>query len=136
MTDPSNPYKPPDSSNIASPEVQQSPPENLGLSERGIGVFALLGSSVFIYLGILRPLLSAMNREPTVTIGSTSAVIAPMVFCLGVTYTILGGNAERYLGPRNRPSALGWVFYVGTFAIGIGVYQAVRYIIRQYGYNI
>lgn len=136
MTNPINLYAPPDSSNIASPDIQPSPPEKLGLSERGIGVFALSGSSVFIYLGIIRPLLSVFNREPTVTIGSTSAVIAPMVFCLGVTYTILGGNAERYSGPRNRPSTLGWVFYVSTFVIGICVYQAVRYIIRQHCYNI
>ena len=122
--------------NSPASEDDLPPPENLGLSERSIGVFALVGSLVFIYLGMVSPIWDAMNGAPTVTISTSSAIFAPMVLALGITYTILGENSERYLGRRDRPSIGGWVFYILTFVLGLIGYQVVRAVIRGYGYDV
>ncbi len=128
-----DPYRPPNTEDV---EDDPSPTDDLGMSERGIGVIALIASGVFIYLGYVSPLYDAISRAPSVKISMTCAGMAPMVLGLGLTYAILGDRAERYLGSRHSPSMGGRVFYLALFIIGIAGYFTLREMIRSYGYNV
>lgn len=104
--------------------------------ERAIGILALLGSFVFIYLGIYKPISDAANHEPTISFSMKAAIIAPLVFALGLVYTIFGPLTAGILGPRNRPSFLGWAFYIFFFILGFFVYSWVNSVVKGYGYDV
>ena len=117
------------------PTPPKRPDVNQGMSERGFGVFAIVGGCVLIYLGIVSPILSAMHHEDEVSISMLLAGIGPLSLIIGLVYTILGDSTAKYLGPRQCPSALGYVFYFVLFIIGTVVYLGVRSVVRSYGYD-
>jgi multisubunit Na+/H+ antiporter MnhB subunit len=110
-------------------------PLNKGIPERGIGILCLIGSLVFIYLGIYQPISDAAHHEPTVSLSMKAAIIAPLVFALGITFTVLGDKTTKYLGPRNQLSKLGWAFFIFFTILGILVYWWVQTIVKSYGYS-
>jgi threonine/homoserine/homoserine lactone efflux protein len=105
------------------------------LPERGVGILAIVAGAVFAYIGIVSPLVSAARHEEKVTFILEAAVIAPLALALGVLYTVLGDTAAKYLGPRQRPSRLGWVFYLFFTAIGVLAYLWLKSRLRAYGYE-
>ena len=109
---------------------------NKPLSERGIGVLALIGCGVLSYLSIVAPLLAASRHEESVTFSMKGAVVAPVLLAIGIINIALGEQANRILGRREKPSALGWVIYVVTFGLGVLLYQWGKSKLRAYGYGV
>lgn len=107
---------------------------NKTLSERGIGVFALVGCGVLSYLSIVAPLLAASRHEESVTLSMKGAIVAPILLAIGVINVTMGDRASQILGKRQRPSALGWVIYGVTFGLGVLVYQWLKSTLRESGY--
>jgi hydrogenase-4 membrane subunit HyfE len=103
---------------------------------RGIGVLALICSSVFIYLGIYEPISDAASHKPTVSLSRKAAFIAPMVLALGIVYTVFGERAVKYLGWGVNATVLGWAFIVFFILLGIIVYFAVENVVQSYGYSV
>src|SRR5260221_5734179 len=85
------------------------------LSERGIGVFALVGCGVLTYLSIISPLVAASRHEESVSLSLKGAVVAPVLLAIGLINVLMGDRAAQILGRRQKPSALGWVIYIDTF---------------------
>jgi sterol desaturase/sphingolipid hydroxylase (fatty acid hydroxylase superfamily) len=108
---------------------------NKQLTERGIGILALVCSGVLTYLGVFQPIWDAAHHKASVSLFMKAAIVAPMVLALGLVYTILGDKAARFLGPRDRPSGLGWVFYIFFFLLGLIVYWWVKARVQSYGYS-
>ena len=81
------------------------------LSERGIGVLALIGCSVLSYLSIVSPLLAASRHEESVSPSMKGAVVVPVLFAIGIINVAMGERASQILGRRQKPSPLGWVIY-------------------------
>ena len=109
---------------------------NNNFPERGVGILALVGGFVFIYLGIYKPISDAANHEPSISVSMKAAVIAPLVLALGVVYTVFGPLTAGILGPRNRPSILGWAFYIFFTILGFLVYWWVKSVVNGYGYSL
>ena len=105
------------------------------LSERGIGILALVGGFVLSYLGFVQPIWDASHHKSNVSVFMKAAVVAPLVLALGCVYTILGDRTVRFLGSRNRPSKLGWAFYIFFFVVGVAVYWWVKRCVESYGYT-
>ena len=104
------------------------------LTERGIGILVLCCGSVMTYLGVFQPIWDAAHHKANVSVLMKAAVIAPLVLALGLVYTILGDKAARFLGSRDRPSKLGWVFYIFFFGVGVVVHWWVKTRVASYGY--
>lgn len=104
------------------------------LSERGIGVLALVGCGILTYLSIISPLVAASRHEESVSLSLKGAVVAPVLFAIGLINVVMGDRAAQILGRRQKPSALGWVIYIVTFGIGILLYQWLKIRLREYGY--
>ena len=117
------------------PKPQQSA-MNKPLSERGIGVLALVGCGVLSYLSIVAPLVAASRHEESVNFSMKGAVVAPVLLAIGVINVAMGERASRILGRRQKPSALGWVIYAVTFGLGVLLYQWLKSRLRQYGYGV
>jgi uncharacterized membrane protein YkvI len=100
-------------------EKPQQSVMNKPLSERGIGVFALIGYGALSYLSVVAPLLAESRHAESVNFSMKGAVVAPVLLAIGVINVTLGGRANRILSRREKPSALGWVIYVATFGIGV-----------------
>lgn len=109
---------------------------NKPLSERGIGILALLGCGVLSYLSIVAPLIAASRHEESVNFSMKGAIVAPVLLAIGVINVAMGERANRILGRREKPSALGWVIYVVTFGLGVLLYQWLKSRLRQYGYGL
>lgn len=109
---------------------------NKPLSERGIGVLALIGCGVLSYLSIVAPLLAAARHEESVNFSMKGAVVAPVLLAIGIINVAMGERASRILGRREKPSALGWVIYAVTFGLGVLLYQWLKSRLRQYGYGV
>ena len=105
------------------------------LSERGIGVLALVGCGVLTYLSIISPLVAASRHEESVSLSLKGAVVAPVRLAIGLINVFMGDRAAQILGRRQKPSALGWVIYIATFGIGILLYQWLKSRLREYGYG-
>ena len=106
------------------------------LSERGIGVLALVGCGILTYLSIISPLVAASRQEESVSLSLKGAVVAPVLFAIGLINVFLGDRAVQILGRRQKPSALGWVIYIATFGIGILLYQWLKGRLKEYGYGV
>jgi len=109
---------------------------NKPLSERGIGVLALVGCGVLSYLSVVAPLLAASRHAESVNFSMKGAVVAPVLLAIGVINVAMGDRASRILGKRQKPSALGWVIYAATFGLGILVYQWLKSKLRESGYGV
>jgi hypothetical protein len=105
------------------------------IPERAIGILALLGSFVLIYLGIYQPISNAANHEWTDSASTRASIIAPLVLALGLTYTVFGQHTSVILGPRSRPSVLGWAFYIFFLILGFVVDWWVQSIVESYGHS-
>lgn len=120
-------------------QTEQKPKQtimNKPLSERGIGVFALVGCGVLSYLSIVAPLLAASRHAESVNFSMKGAVVAPVLLAIGVINVAMGERANRILGRREKPSALGWVIYAVTFGLGVLLYQWLKSRLRAYGYGV
>jgi hypothetical protein len=106
------------------------------LSERGIGVLALVGCGVLTYLSIISPLVAASRHEESVTLSLNGAIVAPVLLAIGLINVLMGDRASKILGRRQKPSALGWVIYIAAFGIGILLYQWLKSRLREYGYGV
>jgi hypothetical protein len=106
------------------------------LTERGIGIFALVGCGVLSYLSIISPLVAASRHEESVSLSMKGAVVVPVLLAIGIINVTMGERASRILGRRQKPSALGWVIYIVTFGIGILLYQWLKSRLREYGYGV
>lgn len=140
MTDPFTPPAPEEPNEAAElekghNEAQADRVEDDGLSNRGIGVLALVASIFFGYKGYVSPIISAVSGEPSVSISMTFAATAPLLVGLGVTYSILGDEAEKVLGSRHAPSTGGWIFYTVFFVLGLAGYFALEALLQAMGYN-
>jgi len=103
---------------------------------RTIGVLALVFSLVLIYQGIYQPISDAASHEPTVSLWRKGAFIAPIFFAYGITYTVLGDRAIKYLGwGVNRATPLGWAFIILMIPVGILIYLQVEATVKTYGYS-
>lgn len=117
----------------------ETPPEekpaqsmmNKPLSERGIGVLALIGCGVLSYLSIVGPLVAASRHEESVNFSMKGAVVAPVLLAIGVINVAMGDRSSRILGRREKPSALGWVIYAVTFGLGVLLYQWLKSKLRH-----
>jgi len=109
---------------------------NKPLTERGIGVFALVGCAVLSYLSIVAPLLAASRHEESVTFSMKGAVVVPVLLAIGVINVAMGDRASHILGRREKPSALGWVIYAVTFGLGVLLYQWLKSRLRSNGYGV
>lgn len=109
---------------------------NKPLTERGIGVLALVGCGVLSYLSIVGPLLAASRHEESVNFSMKGAVVAPVLLAIGVINVAMGEQANRVLGRREKPSALGWVIYAVTFGLGVLLYQWLKSRLKEYGYRV
>ena len=105
------------------------------LSDRAIGVFALVGTGVIAYLSIISPLLAASRHEESVGLSLKGAVVTPVIFAIGIINVVMGEKARTIIGRRQAPSPLGWVIYIATFGIGILLYQWLKSKLRDYGYQ-
>ena len=112
-----------------------SSPSHDNFPERGVGVLALLVSPVFIYLGIYKPISDAAHHESTISMSMKAAIIAPLILALGIVYTVFGPLTAGVLGPRNRPSIIGWAFYIFFIIVGFLVYWWVKSVVTSYGYS-
>ena len=121
-----------------NPNDQQTKPSvmNRQLSERGIGVFALIGCGVLSYLSVIAPLVAASRHEESVTLSLKGAVVAPVLLAIGFINVCMGDRASKILGRRQKPSALGWVIYIVTFSLGILLYQWLKSRLRESGYGV
>ena len=106
------------------------------LSERGIGVLALVGCGVLSYLSVVTPLLAASRHEEEVSLSMKGVVGVPVLLAMGVIHVTMGDRASRILGRREKPSALGWVIYLITFGLGILLYGWLKGRLRSSGYDI
>ncbi len=106
------------------------------LTERGIGVFALVGCGVLSYLSIVSPLLAASRHGESVSLSMKGAVVVPVLLAIGIINVVMGERASQVLGRRQKPSALGWVIYIVAFGVGILLYQWLKSSLRGYGYGV
>jgi Na+-driven multidrug efflux pump len=106
------------------------------LTERGIGILALVGAGVLAYFFIAAPLLAAARHDRHIDFSMKAACFTPLLLALGVIYTIFGDSTARFLGPRHRPSALGYVFYIFFFMLGVGLYFWMKAFLRSQGYQV
>jgi hypothetical protein len=106
------------------------------LSERGIGVLALVLCGVMSYLSVVTPLLAASRHEEEVSFSMKGVVVAPMLLGIGVIHVTMGDRASSILGRREKPSALGWLIYLVTFGLGILLYGWLKGRLRSNGYDI
>jgi hypothetical protein len=79
---------------------------------RTAGIVLLIATAVDAFLGILRPIWDAAHHSASVPLMMKATLITPMIFGLGVIYSVFGQKASSILGPRDRPSKLGWVVYI------------------------
>ena len=106
------------------------------LTERGVGVLALVGCGVLSYLSIISPLLAASRHEESVSFSMKGAIVVPVLLAIGIFNVMMGERASQILGRRQKPSALGWVIYIATFGIGVLLYQWLKSKLREYGYGV
>jgi hypothetical protein len=108
---------------------------NRELSDRGLGIFALIGSGVLTYLCVIAPLLAASRHEHSISLSLKGAIVTPVIFTIGIINVIMGEKARQILGRRQMPSGLGWVIYIVAFGLGILLHQWVNIRLREYGYK-
>jgi threonine/homoserine/homoserine lactone efflux protein len=122
---------------MEAPNEQEPKPSvwDKQLSERGIGVLALVCCGVLAYLSIISPLIAASRHEERVSFSLKGAVVTPVLLTIGVIYVLMGDRTAQILGKREKPSALGWVIYIATFVLGILLYQWLKSTLRGYGYG-
>ena len=121
-----------------TPDRQQTGPSVMDrqLSDRGIGVLALVGCGILTYLSILSPLIAASHHQESVTLSLKGAVVTPVLLAIGLINVVMGDRAAAILGRRQKPSALGWVIYIATFGIGVLLYHWLKSRLRAYGYEV
>jgi len=68
---------------------------NKPLTERGIGVLALVGCGVLSHLSIVGPLRAASRHEESVNFSMKGAVVAPVLLAIGVIHVVTGEQAMR-----------------------------------------
>jgi hypothetical protein len=106
-------------------------PSHDNFPERGVGILALLGSVLFTYLGVYKPISDAGHYQPAVPLSTMAAILAPLLLALGVVYTLFGPLTAGILRPRNRPSLLGWAFYIFFITVGLLVYWWVKSVVTS-----
>ncbi|TWU48957.1 hypothetical protein Poly51_48610 [Rubripirellula tenax] len=117
-------------------ERDTDPTPNLGLSERGIGLYALFAGAALTYLGYISPISSALSGAPSVSTSMTCAGIVPLIWMIGIAYTALGDRTKVVLGYRNQPTIAGWCFYaIGFVAGGLGYWMLLVFL-RSHGYDV
>ena len=102
---------------------------------RGLVLFGV--SCALGYLSVVSPLLEASWQAPKITMHLTGAVITPMLFGISISFIIFGEKAKAVLGapPDSKPSSVGWVFYIVSWVIGLGLYFWLKMQLRAYGYS-
>jgi hypothetical protein len=104
---------------------------------RWLGFFMAIGGGVLAYLAIVSPLVAASHHEEDVSISLTGVMLAPALIILGLILLLMGNDgAGRFLGSRQRPTALGWVICIVIAGIGILLYEWLKSRLRAYGYSI
>ena len=107
------------------------------LSQRGIGAVVLVCGLALTYLSMISPLLDAARKAESVTVRFELAIIVPLALVTGLVYTLFGDRAAKVLGmlgPRRRPTALGWVFVLVLVGVGFLLFLWLNSTLRSYGY--
>jgi hypothetical protein len=104
-------------------------------SERGIGVFMVIGSGVLAYCCIISPLLAASHHEEDVSISMKGVVFVPALFTIGLALVCTGDRPSRLFGTREKPSVFAWVILSAAAGIGILLYEWLKSRLRSYGYG-
>ncbi len=104
------------------------------MKERVAGVMMLLAGAVLSYLCIYRPLESAWNGKPEVSISLKGVFLVP-VGLIGLLYLVLGPRVTAVLGTREEPKPAAYVLGIGFVALGIGLYFWLRSTLQAYGYD-
>lgn len=105
------------------------------MPSRGVGLFMLLAGSALAYVGVIAPLRALAAGAPSVRVYLSAIALGPLVLGLGLTYSLLGPTAERWLGHPQRPTRTGWVVAAVLTALGLGLYFWVRALLRGNGYE-
>ena len=105
------------------------------MPSRGVGLIMLVAGSVLAYVGVIAPLRELAAGAPSVRVYLSAIAVGPVVLGLGLTYSVLGPTAERWLGHPQRPTRAGLVVTALLTAVGLGLYLWVRALLRGSGYE-
>jgi len=98
--------------------------------ERAIGVILLIGGCITGWMGILSPLLDALNHEPYVSYNEEIAGLTGICLPMGLIYLILGPKIHTTL-TGNRV----WVLIVIIVLLAIFFGYLPDYLLSSMGYS-
>jgi hypothetical protein len=111
------------------------PPAKKRSSERGIGIFMVIGSGVLGYLAVVLPLQEAARHEEEISVTMKAVAFVPALFGVGLMLIFSGNKSGQIFGTRERPSPLGIIVCVVMAVVGILMYEWLKSRLRGYGYD-
>jgi len=119
----------------ATDQKPEQPLEKRRFSERGLGIFMVVGSGVLGYLAVVLPLQEASRHEEEISITMKAVVFVPALFGVGLMLVFSGDKSSAVFGTRERPSPLAIILCVVMAVVGILMYVWLKSRLRGYGYE-
>lgn len=105
-------------------------------ASRPLGVFLLFFALLLFWLFTYGPITDAQAQAASISYRSKWVTIQPLLFLMGIAYTIFGAKTSRVFGATTRPSIWGWGFVALAVALGFAYAHYVEAYLRVLGYPV
>jgi hypothetical protein len=106
------------------------------LAGRPVGLLLLLLGVGLLMFFTYVPIIQAQEQAPSVAFNLKWVFIQPLLFALGIPYTVFGGAASKVLGPTYKPSVWGVLLIISSLVAGFFYANHVQATLQALGYQV